>query len=79
MRWLQLVEDKPARRRGRPAKYDWDAFWIEAVLLPDGLPDTQAEFEKLMAAWFEKETGDSPSISQIRERAAKLYAQKADK
>ena len=43
------------------------------ILLPtiangkDGLPESQADIERLVAAWFISQYDDQPSISQIRE------------
>ena len=81
MKWLApAAPEKASPSRGRPTKWDWEAFWIEAVRLantPDGLPDVQAEFEAHMATWFEDTAGGSPSESQIREKAGRLYPTKA--
>lgn len=80
LKWLNPTNRKTTA--GRPPIWDWEAFWIEAVLLankPDGLPDTQAGFVEHMAVWFEGKHGASPSDSQIKERASKLYNAKADK
>ncbi len=78
--WLHPTPKAGAR--GRPPIWDWERFWIEAVLLantPDGLPDKQSEFEEYMTAWFEKTSGESPAESTIREKAGKLYQVKAGK
>lgn len=64
------------RRVGRPAKWDWEGALAHVVAIaqtPDGLPTghgAQAKIETIMAEWFMAETGNSPSISQIRTRAA---------
>jgi len=63
---------------GRPSKWDWEgalAFVIAQAQTPDGLPTghgAQARIETMIAEWFERETGGSPSISQIRQRASKI-------
>lgn len=71
---------KPAlpegKRIGRPRKWDWEAalaFVVSQAQTPDGLPEgpgAQAKLETLIAEWFESETGESPSTSQIRTRAS---------
>ena len=80
--WLSPAKLK-ADTRGRPLKWDWEGFWIEALLeyaSLAGLPDKQAGFESYMDSWFVKKTGGSPSESAIREKASKLYqAKKARK
>ena len=78
--WLSR-ESRSIAQRGRPAKWDWKAMWIEAVLLAetDGLPETQAGFENYMLAWFERISGASPAVSLIRERAGPLYDAKKAK
>lgn len=63
---------------GRPRKWDWEgalAFITTQAQTPDGLPvghGAQAKLEAMIAEWFEKETGGSPAISQIRQRASKV-------
>jgi hypothetical protein len=74
---------------GRPRKWDWDAalaFVVSKAQTPDGLPDgpsAQSKIEAMIAEWFESETGDSPSVSQIRTRASTIIrmieAEKAQK
>ena len=56
----------------------WEAMLIHAVLLADldGLPDSQADFERHMTEWFENEQGKAPSVSQIRKMAGRLYAKR---
>lgn len=68
------------RRRpvGRPRKWDWEgamAHVISRAQHPDGLPTghgAQAKVETLISEWFVKEMQDSPSPSQVRQRAAKI-------
>jgi hypothetical protein len=41
-------------RSGRPPKYDWQEFHVQIALIansPDGLPERQAELERMMADW----------------------------
>lgn len=73
---------KPAlpesKRIGRPRKWDWEAalaYVVSRAQTPDGLPvgpGAQANLESMIAEWFESETGDSPSVSQIRTRASRI-------
>lgn len=68
-----VPEDK---RVGRPKKWDWEgaiAFVVSQAQTPDGLPigdGAQAQIETMIAEWFEAQTGNSPSVSQIRTRAS---------
>ena len=81
MKWLR--PDGPAKardynKRGPKDKYDWERFWIEVALIantPNGLPEKQADFERMVADWdwFVSKTGDSPSESAIRGKAGRLY------
>lgn len=68
------------RRRpvGRPRKWDWEgamAHVIAKAQHPDGLPTghgAQAKIETLISEWFLLEAQESPSPSQIRQRASKI-------
>ena len=57
-------------------EYNWDDFRHEVTRLAhlDGLPETLAEGEKIMADWCEKQWGEQPAISTIREKLSPLYA-----
>lgn len=74
--FAETVDSK--RHIGRPRKWDWEgaiAFIVSEAQTPDGLPTgagAQARIEEMMASWFETEVGNSPSVSQIRTRAAKI-------
>lgn len=65
-------------RVGRPPKWDWEgalAHVVTKAQTPDGLPTgpgSQARIEEIMSEWFIGETGEAPSPSQVRERAAKI-------
>ncbi|APZ98706.1 hypothetical protein BWQ93_09525 [Sphingopyxis sp. QXT-31] len=69
----------PERRPiGRPPKWDWEGAMAavgasakERGLLT-GEPGTQAKIEAAMSEWFIEQTGDAPTISQIRGRASRL-------
>lgn len=73
-------------RRGPRPKWDWEGMlaYLAAVAdRPDGLPERQADLEKMGAEWFRREVDDEPAESSIRERASKVMvareALKADK
>lgn len=63
---------------GRPPKWDWEgvmAYVISEAQKPDGLPTgpgSQAKIEGMIADWFMAQTNETPSVSQIRQRAAKI-------
>ena len=63
---------------GRPQKWDWEgamAYVISLAHHPDGLPTgpgAQAGIEGLISEWFMQEAQDTPSPSQVRQRAAKI-------
>ena len=72
--WIRK-QGKAKRRRGRPQKYDWDAFWREIVKVADmdGLPETKAELVEHMSEWCAITWGEEPASSVIREKIAHLY------
>ncbi len=79
--WLSPTKT-PGTTRGRPTEIDWDAFWIEAVLLADtnGLPGKQAAFVFYMQDLYKKDIGRrSPSKTMIKEKASLLYRTKKAK
>lgn len=67
-----------AKHVGRPRIWDWEgalAYIVSQAQTPDGLPTgpgSQARIEAMIANWFEAQTGNSPSVSQIRTRAANV-------
>jgi hypothetical protein len=66
----------PSRSRGgRPARWDWEAFWLElAVIVHEhGLPEVQNDMARRMQQWFVDTYGDHPADSQIKVRISKLY------
>ena len=73
-------ESTPAAKAAhRPRKYDWDSFLREIVRIankPDGLPETQADLEKQMAAWCLSEWGNEPAESMIRDKVSDIYREK---
>jgi hypothetical protein len=76
---------RPSDRRGRPRKWDWDAFYREIIRLantPDGLPEKQSDLVQIMKEWCQEEWGDEPSDSLVRDHISKVYndpARNADK
>lgn len=66
------------RAMGRPRKWDWEGAMaaIGATAKDRGLltgePGMQAKIEAAMSEWFIEQTGDTPTISQIRGRASRL-------
>ena len=72
---------------GRPRKWDWEGAMFDiatTMATPDfKINDTgkQAHIETLFSEWFIDKTGDSPSVSQIRDRASRLMrmVEKAEK
>lgn len=74
---------KQTERRGhigRPPKWDWEGAIAHIASIaqhPDGLPTgpgAQARVEELIAEWFANEVGETPSASQVRQRAAKIMS-----
>jgi hypothetical protein len=64
-------------RRGRNTVWDWEGAMRHLVIVantPDGLPQLQADTERLVARYFEDRTdGHSPVTSAIRAKVAPLY------
>ena len=67
-------DEANARVKGSPGRkpmWAWDgamAHLLKIANLPDGLPETQADIERLVADWFIETAGDHPSESTIREK-----------
>lgn len=69
------LNTKP-QSKGRPPKYNWDAFFTEMVLManqPDGLPARPVELEKLMTDWCQNNWPEEPGISTIKEKISLIY------
>ena len=65
-----------SNKRGRPRKYDWDAFHREVIRLAnlsDGLPETQAELERQMAEWCDRHWDAEPSESVLKEKVKLIF------
>lgn len=63
------------RRGGRPAQYDWDAFWVEVCqrMHENGLPKTQADLVDEMLDWFVEKGDERIDQRTIEKKISKLY------
>jgi hypothetical protein len=76
-----LIDESPSEQifrpvRGRPKEHDWDWIMGEIIVLankPDGLPDKQADLERIVADMFQTKGGQEPSVSSIRKRLGPIY------
>lgn len=75
----RTLRPAPERRPiGRPPKWDWEGAMAEiGASAKDrgfltGEAGMQAKIEAVMSEWFIEQTGDAPTISQIRSRASRL-------
>ena len=64
------------RRSGRPAQYDWDAFWVEVYrrIHEHGLPETQAHLVDIMLDWFADRGEEAIDPRTIEKKISKLLA-----
>lgn len=75
---ITMVQNDRRRAVGRPPKWDWEgamAFVISQAQHPDGLPTgpgAQARIEALISDWFLQQVQETPSPSQVRQRAARI-------
>lgn len=67
--------DAEVGRRGAPARYDWDAFWVEVcrTIHEDGVPQTQSELVAGMAAWFGRRQQSAPDDSTLKKKIRPLW------
>ena len=78
-RFVKLAQEpKPAGptrgRRGRKVEWDWDGARRHILTIangPDGLPDTQADCERMVADWFIGKFDKQPAESTVREFVVK--------
>ncbi len=66
--WIHK-QGKPKSARGRPTEWNWDGavgHLIAVANTMDGLPDTQADIERLVADWFSDTYDAQPAESAIR-------------
>lgn len=72
-------DETPKRpRRGRPTEWDWGGALAHLVAVADGkdgLPEIQAEIERLVADWFFEKKADQPAESAIREHVSSWCAE----
>jgi hypothetical protein len=72
-----LVLEVPSkeRRRGRPPKFNWPAFYAEVAVRADldGLPEVQAELEQAMAQWCSVTWGEEPAEATLRQALSLIY------
>ena len=75
---IDIDQEKPAVQRhgGRPAQYDWDAFWVEVCrrVHEVGVPESQAELVRKMLDWFIGRDQGSIDPRTIEKKIAKLLA-----
>jgi hypothetical protein len=68
-------EEEPAKQsnRGRKPTWDWGgavAHLLSVANTPDGLPEVQADIERLVADWFRQTVDDEPVESAIRKHVS---------
>jgi len=66
----------PSARAGRPARHDWDAFWIEVAIFTALNGSDQADRERLqkeMVEWTSTNWPDPPDPATIRGKLKKLF------
>jgi hypothetical protein len=74
--WLAPAPEQITPRRGRRMQYPWADFDRELTRIantPDGLPEVQADAEKMMTEWCAARWEREPSPSMIRERISLVY------
>jgi hypothetical protein len=74
---IDINQQKQAavRRGGRPAQYDWDAFWVEVCRRTheEGLPETQASLVDEMVNWFICKGQERIDSRTIEKKISRLY------
>ena len=70
------ASDDEKLRRGAPARFDWDRFWIEvcAGVHEEGIPATQSDLIRRMAQWYQDNHGAAPDDSTIAKKLRPLWA-----
>ena len=65
------------RKGGRPAKFDWDAFYVELIgrIHDEGAPKEQAELIGYMAEWCQNQWGVDkvPSNTTLKDKISPVY------
>ena len=72
----EVIPVEGRRGPGRPSEWNWKGALVYLVTVantPDGLPDKQADAERLVLKWFEDNYCDSPAPSAIREHVSPIY------
>ena len=72
---VKATKTSSKMKRERKPKYDWDAFYCQAVRLArsDKLGKTQAAAVSKLSEWCIKRWGDSPSDTQIKSKISPIY------
>jgi hypothetical protein len=75
--WLESNDPVPIAdtRRGVRASYDWDKAWAATCLYihENGLPQAQADLERVMLSWFSETYGQEPSESLVKQKVKVLF------
>ena len=73
---LEAASPEGSDRRGRPPKFNWPAFYVEIAVQADldGLPEKQAELERVMADWCSLTWGEVPGESTLRHALSPIYS-----
>jgi hypothetical protein len=75
--WLESNDPVPIAdaKRGVRASYDWDKAWAATCLYihENGLPEVQADLERVMLRWFSETYGQEPSESLIKQKVKVLF------
>lgn len=60
---------------GAPARFDWDAFWIEVCrrIHEEGLPSTQAALVRALLNWFSENGSPVPDESTVKKKISPLW------
>jgi hypothetical protein len=68
-------DHSPKSKGGRPAKYDWNRFYLEIIRIAnlDGLPATQAKLANRMRDWFISEIDEHPADTTLEDRIRPIY------
>ena len=68
------AREPTAVQRGATPRYDWDAFWGEALVsvVQDGCPSTLAEFVRRMEMWFASRD-QHPDTSTIKKKLTRPW------
>lgn len=68
---------KTGPKIGRPASYDWDAFYVELIwyIHEQGLPATQAELRNYIADWCQTRWGAGrvPSETVLKQKISPVF------